>query len=105
VRVGAQPNCTIAPQPSIDWRERHSYREDDALNSLFPKELAMSDSGYLTSHDLALLKEVFDETCAKNEVSPESPAASNLAKALIVAFENGIRDKAGLLAIVAKWAA
>jgi hypothetical protein len=60
----------------------------------------MADRGYLTSPDLALLNEVFDETCAKNEAAPGSPAASHLAKALMVAFENGIQDKAGLLAIV-----
>ncbi|WP_353645158.1 hypothetical protein [Mesorhizobium sp. WSM2239] len=61
----------------------------------------MSDGGYLTSIDLALLKEVFEETCARNETAPNSPAASHLAKALMAAFENGVQDKAGLLAIVA----
>jgi hypothetical protein len=66
--------------------------------SLFRKELAMSDSGYLTPLDLALLKEVFDETCAKNEMAPNSPAASTLARALVVAFESGIQDKTDLLA-------
>jgi hypothetical protein len=67
----------------------------------------MSD-GYLTSRDLALLKEVFEETCAKKEIAPESPVASHLAKALMAAFENGIQDKAGLLALVNnknRWAA
>jgi hypothetical protein len=67
----------------------------------------MSDSGYLTSRDLALLKEVFDETCAKSETAQDSPAASNLAQVLIAAFENGIQDKTGLLEVVDKdkWAA
>jgi hypothetical protein len=68
----------------------------------------MADRGYLTSPDLALLNEVFEETCAKNETAPDSPAASNLAKALMAAFENGIKDKAGLLEVVEskdKWAA
>jgi hypothetical protein len=59
----------------------------------------MSDSGYLTSRDLALLKEVFDETCAKNEMTPNSPSASTLAKALVAAFESGVQDKTGLLAV------
>jgi hypothetical protein len=59
----------------------------------------MSGSGYLTSRDLALLKEVFDETCAKNEMAPNSPAASTLAKALVAAFESGIQDRTGLLAV------
>jgi hypothetical protein len=68
----------------------------------------MSDGGYFTSLDLALLKEAFEETCAKNETAPNSPAASLLAKALMAAFENGVQDKAGLLAVVAgkdQWAA
>jgi hypothetical protein len=65
-------------------------------------EWAMSGSGYLTPRDLALLKEVFDETCAKNEITPYSPAASRLARALVVAFESGVQDKAGLLAL-ANW--
>jgi hypothetical protein len=65
-------------------------------------EWAMSGSGYLTSRDLALLKEVLDETCAKNEITPNSPAASTLARALVVAFESGVQDKAGLLAL-ADW--
>jgi hypothetical protein len=59
----------------------------------------MSGSGYLTSRDLALLKEVFDETCAKNEMVPNSPAASRFAKALVAAFESGVQDKTGLLAV------
>jgi hypothetical protein len=68
----------------------------------------MADCGYLTSLDIALLKEVFDETCAKNDTAPDSPAGSHLAKALMAAFENGIQDKAGLLAILGdkdRWAA
>jgi hypothetical protein len=72
------------------------------------KEWAMSFSGYLTSLELALLNEVFEETCANTETAPDSPAASNLAKALMAAFENGIKDKAGLLETVEsrdKWAA
>jgi hypothetical protein len=67
----------------------------------------MSGSGYLTSRDLALLKEVFDEACAKNEMAPKSPAASTLAKELVAAFESGIQDKTGLLAVANRgsWAA
>jgi hypothetical protein len=60
----------------------------------------MADSGYLTSPDLALLNEVFEETCAKNDTALDSPAAMDLAMALVAAFESGIRDKAGLLAIL-----
>lgn len=68
----------------------------------------MADCGYLTSLDLALLNEVFEEMCAKNDTALDSPAAGHLAKALMAAFESGIQDKAGLLAIVAnkdRWAA
>jgi hypothetical protein len=68
----------------------------------------MADNVYLIPRDLTLLNEVFEETCAKNETALDSPAASNLAKALMAAFENGIQDKAGLLAILGnkdRWAA
>ncbi|WP_353642636.1 hypothetical protein [Mesorhizobium sp. WSM2239] len=68
----------------------------------------MSKCTYLTSLDIAVLKEVFNEVCAHNEIAADSPAASYLAKALIAAFENGVQDKAGLLAIVEnndRWAA
>ena len=59
----------------------------------------MSGSGYLNSRDLVLLKQVFDETCANNGIESNSPAASNLARELVAAFESGIRDKTGLLAV------
>jgi hypothetical protein len=68
----------------------------------------MADNVYLTSCDLALLNEVFEETCASNETALDSPAADNLAKALMAAFQSGIQDKAGLQAIVSgkdQWAA
>ncbi|WP_394885772.1 hypothetical protein ACG873_01535 (plasmid) [Mesorhizobium sp. AaZ16] len=58
----------------------------------------MAGCAYLNSHDIALLKQVFDEMCASNKTVPDSPAAAHLAKALVVAFEDGIQDKAGLLA-------
>jgi hypothetical protein len=77
-------------------------------SATFEGNAVMSESGYFTSLDLAILKEVFDETCAKNETAPDSPAASQLAKALMAAFENGIKDNAGLLALVNnkdQWAA
>jgi hypothetical protein len=60
----------------------------------------MADCDYLTPLDLALLEQVFDEACARNKVEPDSPAASNLAKALMAAFEKGIQDKADLLSAV-----
>lgn len=62
----------------------------------------MADNIYLTPLDLALLNEVFEEACAKNETASDSPAANDLATALMAAFESGIQDKAGLLAIVNK---
>jgi hypothetical protein len=44
----------------------------------------------------ALLNEVFEETCVNNETALDSPAASNLAKALMAAFQSGIQDKDAL---------
>jgi hypothetical protein len=61
----------------------------------------MADDVHVTSRDLALLNEVFEETCADNETALDSPAANNLANVLMAAFESGIKDKAGLLAIAA----
>jgi hypothetical protein len=75
--------------------ERLSYRDGDALKSLFRREWAMLGSGYLNSRDLVLLTQVFDETCASNGIERNSPAASRLARELVDAFESGIKDKAG----------
>jgi hypothetical protein len=55
---------------------------------------------YFTSDDLTLLKQVFEETCARNGLAPDSPAASDLAKALLAAFESGIQGRGDLLKIV-----
>ena len=60
----------------------------------------ISSRGFFSSEDLTLCKEVFEDVCASNGTDPESPAASQLAKALMVAFESGTRDKEGLLAML-----
>jgi hypothetical protein len=78
-----EPIHVAAARPRLDFRHFDDATRDD-------NRIAV----------LALLNEVFEETCANNETALDSPAASNLAKALMAAFENGIQDKAGLLAIV-----
>jgi hypothetical protein len=59
----------------------------------------MADRWYVTSIDLPLLYEVFQETCAENEAASNSPFAKQVAQALVAAFETGIQDKAGLLGV------
>jgi hypothetical protein len=68
----------------------------------------MADNVFLTPLDLALLTEVFEETCVNNKMPKDSSTANSLAKALMAAYENGIQDKTGLRAVVAncdQWAA
>ncbi|EHK53458.1 hypothetical protein [Allomesorhizobium alhagi] len=100
------------------WRtQTKAVHREDSFQKIEPRRRAerllvrgsqVADCGYLTSLDIGVLKKVFDETCAKNDTAPDSPAASHFAKALMAAFENGIQDKAGLLAILGnkdRWAA
>jgi hypothetical protein len=68
----------------------------------------MADTVFITPLDLALLTEVFEETCINNKMPKDSSTANSLAKALMAAYENGIQDKAGLRAVVSnghQWAA
>lgn len=61
----------------------------------------VSSHGTFTPDDLTMLKDVFNEICKANGTEPDSPSASQLARALIAAFESGSRTKEVLLALIA----
>lgn len=62
-------------------------------------EHAITDRGFFTSDDLTVLKDVFHEVCDSNGTAEDSPTASRLAKALMAAFDHGIKERDDLILI------
>ena len=58
------------------------------------------DRGLLKPWDLARPQRVFDETCRRQDVHPESPEARELALTLLALFNAGMADEAMLLETV-----
>jgi hypothetical protein len=59
------------------------------------------DRGLLKPWDLARLQRVFNETCRRRELHPESPEARELALTLLALFNAGMSDEAMLMDAVA----
>ena len=59
-----------------------------------------SGKGFFSAEELSMLEELFDELCTSSRTDSNSPAATRLAKALIAAFDHGIRERDNLISVV-----
>ena len=55
------------------------------------------DNAFLTPEDINLLQDCFDSLLKAQEFARESEEANATAKALVLAFQRGVRGKADLL--------
>jgi hypothetical protein len=60
-------------------------------------------SGFFTPDDLHLLEVVFDAALRRDSLTADDPKATEIAKALIGAFQCGARDETSLLKAVGRW--
>ncbi|MBB3979113.1 hypothetical protein GGQ64_004349 [Rhizobium azooxidifex] len=60
----------------------------------------LPNEGFIDPAGLSMLGDVFDEVCRQRQIVAESEPAFALAKQLLSLYQQGIRDREKLLAIV-----